>query len=453
MNPRLPGIHAFLLLPALLGGTVPFLQAGQARKKNPPLCRTSIPVTGDSSPGLASFDETLIAFIEKKGIPGAALAVVKKGRLVLARGYGWSDPAAKKPVLPTSLFRVASLSKAVTAAAVLQLADRGKLSLDAPVLGLPGLIPLLPKGKKVDPRLKSVTIGRLLHHTGGFDRKASFDPMFRSIEIARSLGIRPPARQADIIRYMLGRPLDFDPGARFAYSNFGYCLLGRVIEGATGMTYENYVVKNVLGPLGIRRMKIGKSLAAERAPGEVTYHAGKRKTASAVSGKIGAPVPPPYGGFYLEAMDSHGGWIASVVDMARFASAFDDPRHCPILSEGSVRRMFSRPFGPAGFDEKGRPKAAYYACGWMVRPVGKEKADHWHTGSLPGTATLMVRRHDGLCWVVFFNTRHDPAGGSLTREIDPLLHRAADSVETWPSLDLFPKYLRLNKPGAKKEGH
>ncbi len=442
MKSTLPGPLAPFLLLLLLVGRVAPQEPGRAGGKKPPLPGRRIPVRGQSSPCLAPFDETLEAFLVQKHIPGAALAVVTRGRLVLARGYGWADPASGSPVLPTSLFRIASLSKALTAAAILQLAEQGKLSLQSKPFELLGIEPFLPPGRKVDPRLEQVTLFQLLHHTGGFDRRASFDPMFRSVEIARALGKRPPALQGDIIRFMWGRPLDFAPGTRFAYSNFGYCVLGRVIEKVTGKTYEEYVKEHVLTPLGIRRMRIGRTLPSAKAPGEVSYYGKKGETAPAVTGKIGKPVPPPYGSFYLEAMDSHGGWIASAVDMARFASAFDDPKGCPILSRAWVERMFALPPGPAGFDEKGRPKPVYYACGWLVRPTGRGKANEWHTGSLPGTATLMVRRHDGLCWVVFFNTRYDPGGGSLTRGIDPLLHKAADSVKRWPSWDLFSRYLR-----------
>ena len=86
---------------------------------------------------------------------------------------------------------------------------------------------------------------------------------------------------------------------------------------------------------------------------------------------------------------------------------------------------------PAGL----KKRAAFYACGWMVRPVGKGgKANTWHGGSLPGTNTLLVRRHDGLTWAVLFNSRSRKDGA-----IDPALHRAANVVTEWPSVDLFPK--------------
>src|SRR5207302_1075124 len=124
-----------------------------------------------------------------------------------------------------------------------------------------------------DERWKDVTISHLLHHRGGWDRDKSFDPMFHSGPIVRELKIDPPAGADAVVRYMLRRPLDFTPGARYVYCNFGYCLLGRVIEKVTGERYEDYVKKEVLAPLGIGRMRQGRTLLKDRAPDEVKYYA------------------------------------------------------------------------------------------------------------------------------------------------------------------------------------
>ncbi|MBN1419433.1 MAG: beta-lactamase family protein [Planctomycetes bacterium] len=410
---------------------------GEAAAKEGNEAAEAPPATGEACPDLAPFDDLMVSFMAERDVPGAALAVVKDGRLVLARGYGWADREAKRPVEPGSLFRIASLSKPITAVAVIRLVQEGKLALDAKVFDLLGVEPFLPPGREVDPRLREITILQLLRHTAGFDRGRSFDPMFRSIEIARALGTDPPAGPPEIIRYMWGRPLDFDPGARHAYSNFGYCVLGRAIEKVTGETYEAYVRARILAPLGIRDMWIGKTLPEGRAENEVVYYGGGRKR-RAVVGRIGEFVPPPYGAWYLEAMDAHGGWIASAVDLARFIAAFRDRERCPILKPESVRDLFARPPGLAGYDEDGKPKASYYACGWAVRPRGEGGAfTAWHSGSLDGTAALMVRRHDGLGWVVLFNRQNGEDGKYLADAIDPLLHRAAAAVKRWPEKDLF----------------
>src|SRR5882762_2994830 len=116
----------------------------------------------------------------------------------------------------------------------------------------------------------------------------------RSTIIVKELGVEPPARPDAIIRYMLRKPLDFNPGERYAYSNFGYCVLGRLIEKISGQRYDDYVKDHVLRPLGITRMQLGHTLPGERADGEVTYYEPEDKKKPAVVGEnIGQDVPLP----------------------------------------------------------------------------------------------------------------------------------------------------------------
>jgi CubicO group peptidase (beta-lactamase class C family) len=402
-----------------------------------PLGAAENPRTGRADPRLRSFDRLMRRMFRRHGIPGASLAVSRGGRLACARGYGYADVDAKQPVRPTSLFRIASISKPVTAVAILQLAQRGTISLDDKV------VDLLPKVSLsvdiVDGRINDITVLHLLYHSGGWDRnEAKFDPMFASVKIAEQQGVPSPPGPGDIIRYMFEQRLDFPPGGRFAYSNLGYCLLGRIIEQASGKSYEDYVQAEVLAPLGITAMRLGKTLPDQRAPGEVVYYHKKEPTGPSVfASNLGEQVPTPYGVFCLEAMDAHGGWLASSVDLVRFADAFNDPDHCPILNAKSVRFMFRRPPGRLGFDEQGKPLDKYYACGWMVRPTCDGGFNSWHRGSLPGTSTLLVRRSDGLNWAVLFNTRPGRDGTPLARKIDPRMHQAADAVKRWPKWNLY----------------
>ena len=411
---------------ALLAVSTP-LEAQQPRPDE-------LPVSGTDQAELASFDELMTTFVREQQVPGAALAVTKDSRLVYARGFGLADRQRQQPVQPTALFRIASISKPVTAVAVLQLVERKKLTLNA------GVCDVLALPEPSDARWKQITILHLLQHTGGWDRDKAFDPMFRSVLIARALKVPPPAEPRHIIQYMVGQPLDFDPGSRYAYSNFGFCLLGRVIERVAGIAYERYVQQEVLAPLGVRRMRLGKTLPAERVGDEVVYYG--HGNAPAVVGAIGTLVPWPYGAWFLEAMDAHGGWIASAVDLVRFASAFDVPQACPILRPESIATMFGRPEGAAGYEVGGKPKVAYYGCGWQVRTLRREgEINTWHTGSLDGTSTLLVRRYDGKNWAVLFNTRNAPDGHRLADKIDHLLHQAADRVRSWPTTDQFPQLL------------
>ena len=216
-----------------------------------------------------------------------------------------------------------------------------------------------------------------LQHTGGWNRDKSFDPMSAETaeEVAKALRVPLPIHPRQIIRYMLGKPLDFNPGTAYAYSNFGYCVLGRVIEAVSGKPYHEFVREKILAPLGIRGMRLGKNLLKDRAAGEVKYYDSRHHTGRAICGpKIGAEVPLPYGVECIESMDANGGWIASAVDLVRFAAALDDPKRCPILSEDSLRMLLAPPPGAVGHRPNGRPKAVYYACGWEVRPAAGNRA-------------------------------------------------------------------------------
>ena len=228
----------------------------------PALLAADLPVTGHDDPRLATFDRTMLKFMVDHDVPGGALAIARHGKIVYARGFGYSDIANHTPVDPDALFRIASVSKPFTSAAILQLVERGHLKLTDHPFEMLAFKPHLENNAQVDPRLSTITIHQLLHHTGGFDRSASFDPMFRPIDIAKAVGTKPPAGPSEIIEYMMGRSLDFAPGTKEAYSNFGYCVLGRLIEKVSGMPYVTYVQKEVLGPLGIHRMRLGRSLEA-----------------------------------------------------------------------------------------------------------------------------------------------------------------------------------------------
>ncbi|MEX0643026.1 MAG: serine hydrolase, partial [Pirellulales bacterium] len=320
-------------------------------------------ITGEVGPGLEGIDRLMQRYLAKHLVPGASLAITDHGRLIYARGFGYADVGANKPVQPESLFRIASITKPLTAVAIMQLVEAGKLDLDAPVYEiLDGYEPYLERGAKLDERQNKITIRHLLQHRGGWDRDVSFDAMFQSVRFARALGAMPPAGHDEIIRCMRGVPLDFEPGERFAYSNYGYCLLGRVIEKLTGQSYDEYVKEHVLAPVGIRKMTIGATRLAKRHPSEVRYY-DPNVARSVFAADLNERVPTPYGAFFLESMDSHGAWIASATDLVRFASALDDAEKCPLLSAKSVQTMFNRPPGLAGFDKEGKPLGSYYCAG------------------------------------------------------------------------------------------
>ncbi|MSU61189.1 MAG: class A beta-lactamase-related serine hydrolase [Pedosphaera sp.] len=387
-----------------------------------------------------AFDREMERFMVERGVPGGALAVLRRGRLVYARGYGLADREKGLPVRTDSLFRIASLSKPITAVAVLKLVEEGRLSLDAPVLQVLRLTE--PDGHEPprDSRFRQITIRHLLHHTGGWDPEQTFDPMFGiGAKKGRDRPSGPPG-PPEIIRYMMDQPLQFDPGARYAYSNFGYCLLGRVIEQVAGMRYEDFVRQQILVPIRITRMCLGRSLEDQAQPGEVRYYTSEDAKLESVFPGTSAKVPAPYGSFNIEAMDSHGGWVASVSDLTRFAAAFDtSPVKAPIKHD-TLRLMFAPPPAPVARNGKGKVDDKYYSCGWMNRRVGAGRVNRWHNGSLPGSWGLLVRRWDGLSWAVLFNQRSDDVQ-LPDNAIDAALHRAADAVDRWPKIDLLKTWM------------
>jgi len=398
--------------------------------------------TGEVVPELKSFDAMMHDFLSVHKVPGAAIAVTDHSRLVFARGYGYADLKTMQKVAPDSLFRIASISKPITAIAILQLVDQGKLSLDAKVFDILDFnADITAAGDKFEKKLQEISIEHLLQHRGGWDRDVSFDAMFQSLKFARELNVPAPARPDDIIRRMLTQPLDFNPGERYAYSNFGYCLLGRVIERLSGQAYEHFVQSSVLLPLGIKDMKIGATRIEGRAEREVRYYQpGYGK--SVFETDLGTRSPSPYGAWHLEAMDSHGGWLASAVDLAKIAAALDDSTTSPLLTPNSWSLMHARPPGLAGQDSEGKPKETYYSLGWFNRDLENGGVNHWHSGSLDGTATILIRRSDGRNFVALLNSRSSPSAEHLGREIDKLLHLAANAVDKWPASDRFDEFLK-----------
>lgn len=389
-----------------------------------------LPITGRADERLAPFDELMTSFIKRHDVVGATLSISRFGRLVYSRGFGYAELEDKEVMQPDASFRIASLSKPITSAVIVLLAQQEELDLDDPVLE--HLDPELLNGELPDDeRWADITIRMLLQHTAGFDRLRSPDPMFHSRRISRILDVPSPPSAEQVISYMFGRPLDFEPGERHAYSNFGYTLLGRVIEHVTEEDYEEAVRVRLLEPLGITSLRIGKSLEAERFEGEVHYHDDSENFS------VFAPdrrlfVPVPYGSWYHESLDSHAGWIGSAPDLLRFARLFDVQAGYPILSKSSIAETFAPP-RIEGHDLAKRK--AWYGLGWQVRPIGSTRLNTWHLGYLPGSEAILVRRQDGLSWAILFNSRSGEK--RLAQAIDPLMHEVADQVRFWPEDDLF----------------
>jgi N-acyl-D-amino-acid deacylase len=227
-------------------------------------------------------------------------------------------------------------------------------------------------------------------------------------------------------------PLDFDPGGKFAYSNLGYIILGRVIERVSGMRYEEYVRARVLGPVRANRTQQGKSRMLDALADEVKYYTPNFGVNAPVVPSVfpgEGPVPFNYGGFHLEASDASGAWVSSTIDLLRLVGGIDGRASRPdILGAALIAEMTGN---GATVCASG---ACYYGAGWFVRPTQGD-ANWWHGGSLPGTTAMLVRTHDNFAWIGLFNAR--TLSPNSEPELDAALWNAFAGVASFPTHDLF----------------
>jgi CubicO group peptidase (beta-lactamase class C family) len=324
-------------------------------------------------------------FLEQFNAPGLSVAVAVHGRLVWQKGFGFADTARREPLTAAHLFRIASVSKPITSTCIFSLIEQGKLGLDDLVFGPRGLLQF-DSGKDYPENIHDITIHHLLTHTAGGWEKGPGDPMFEN----------PSLGQKELIeRTLQSVPLKFPPGEHFGYSNFGYCILGRVIEKLSVHSYADAVQQNVLSKCGIIGMRIGGNTLAQKAKGEVEYFGQN-----------------PYG-MNVTRMDSHGGWIATPTDLVQFALRVDDFDNPPdILRHDTLKTMITA--------SAANPN---YACGWEVNRAH----NWWHNGSLPGVSTILVRTSSGLCWAGFTNTR----ANGIDPALDELMWKMVKAVPSW----------------------
>lgn len=188
------------------------------------------------------------AEIQQGNLPGFAIGVVKNGKLIYAKGFGVAKLGGNTPVTSKSLFHMASVTKTFVATAVMQLVEKGKIDLDAP------LIRYLPYFRLNDERYRAITIRQMLSHTSGIPDTVNYNwdkPEYDAGALERT------------VRGIADQKLVFAPGEKFAYSNTGYEILGDVIAKVSGESFEDYVQHHILTPLG---MKDSTLLVREASP-------------------------------------------------------------------------------------------------------------------------------------------------------------------------------------------
>ena len=247
-----------------------------------------------------------------------------------------------------------------------------------------------------DQFIGEITLDHLLTHTTGGWRSAwggvKDDPMFDHQDMDH--------RQ--LIAWTLDNlPLSQQPGTAYAYSNFGYCLLGRVIEKITGQSYADYVRQSVLRPSEADGMRIAGNRLEERAEGEVVYHRQE--------GDVGGPY-----GLNVARMDSALGWLASPADLVRLTINLEGTARSPAILKPETVAAMTTPLAVN----------PHYARGWNIAAPSRG-----HLGILPGTSAIMVRMGSGLCFAALANShdcQHDSVHG-----LDKAVHEMVGSVKAW----------------------
>lgn len=389
---------------------------------------------------MAHCDNHVTAFMNTYSIPSATMAIAKDGKLVYMRSFGNADLAGTEPTQPYHMFRIASVSKPITGITIMKMVQENKLSLSDKVFGPQGLLAnhsFLANANVTDNRIFDITVQQLLEHTGGWDRDAACtpsptapypwfanhcDPIGFPLHVTQTLGTANPVNEESLIRFLMEKGLNFAPGTAYKYSNIGYLTLGLVIEEVSGMSYEEYVKLTVLAPLGICDMHIGKNLLVDKREREGEYK-GNGYMASSVYG-TGVNVPWEYGGYNLEAMDAHGGWIATARDLVRLLVAVDGFSTKPdILNAASIQTMVT-----------GSASNGNYAKGWSVNQFN----NWWHTGALDGTASLFARTSGGYTWGLILNKRIiDGTASNFWSALDNLPWDCVGQTGSFPSHDLL----------------
>jgi len=301
------------------------------------------------------------------------------------------DTVVTQQLTSSSLFRIASVSKTLTALGIFHLVGDGKLTLDAPFMSF--LSTLLPK--PVDDRINYITIEDLLRHSGGWDASDgliltpqtkdlfpaksntgkinNFDPQYDAI---RFIHENTPLA---IIEFMMQFPLNFEPGSKYAYSNLGYNILGRVIEVVSGQTYETFMLKNIFAKVGVTNAFIGNENIDQTHPNEVSYFDGAKDMEFVGDQTIRYKTPASYGSYQLHLMDAHGGWVMTGEDLRKIGDG---------MVNGAFfgKEMLDKILTPPAYD---KGKNEFYSLGMRVRHTTND-VTLMHTGALTyGTFSML----------------------------------------------------------------
>jgi len=348
--------------------SAPLAGAGPLQSPSPDPGPLSGPVRALPAATVEAIEVVLTAGVAQLGAPAVSVAIGREGRIVFAGGYGFADIENFVPAKADTVYRIASVSKVITAVAILQLVDAGRLDLDSPAREH---CPSFPEKRW------PVTVRQLLGHRGGIrwyrDGESPLTRRFESLEEGLTL--------------FRDDPLEFEPGTRFLYSTYGYSLLGCVVEGVTGHPFAEAVGEAVFAPAGMARTtpEDVRALVANRAHGYVRDGGGRLQNAALADMSYKVP----------------GGGISSTApDVARFGLALLGGR---LIAQSTLDVLLA----------PREPVLGQSGTWGLALPVDTREGhrEAWHLGGQEGTATaLYLRPDDGLVITVFSNLEGSAPG-------------------------------------------
>lgn len=355
---------------------------------------------------ITGLDSKVDAFMTKYNVPGASLAVSKNGKLVYIKGYGFADKSTGEKVTPEHRFRLASVSKTYTGAAIVKLAQEGKFAMDDKVFGENGVLGTEYGTAPYNQNVSNMTIRHLLNNTTGSWGGATGGDVIDQ---------NPNWDTKQFLDWVLNtRPNPKAPGTLYDYSNVGFWIAGRIIEKVSGKSFINYVKEDLLAGTGATQTDMAGKTQNDKKTNEVIYY-GQGYDAQYVY-NIAFP-----------RRDSDGGLIASSSDLLRFITAIDGFSTRPdILNSASISELIKAPsFNPA------------YASGIGI--WGEENL-WFNYGSLPGTRSGFMRHDNGKCVALILNSRADPSANDLPFVYamqDLMLDIVKNSSYSWQDIDQF----------------
>jgi serine beta-lactamase-like protein LACTB len=302
-----------------------------------------------------------------RGIPGITMAVAVDGKIVYSEGYGLADLEQRVPVWPTTKFRIASISKPLTAVALMQLVETGKVDLDAPIQKY---VPSFPdKGALITTRMVAGHLAGIRHYKDKeFEISKHYDSVTEGLKIFED------------------DPLVAPPGTKFSYSSYGFNLVSAVIEAASGENFLAYMQNHVFTPLGMPHTTAdqNKQIVEERARFYELAKAGNAENTPYVDNSY------KWAG---------GGFLSTAEDLVRFGSALLRPR---FLKQESLKQLFTSQKTKAG-EETG------YGIGWGVGKTSDGKIFYAHSGgAVGGTSQLIVYPESGVVIAMINNLSDAP---------------------------------------------